>query len=483
MADSLHLGLPYIAAAQAQKHVTHNEALRSLDAIVMLSVLDRDLAAPPGSPAEGARYLVKATGTDAFAGKDGQIAHFRDGAWAFHLPRAGWIAYVADEGMLLVHDGSAWQPLLGAMPELQDVSRLGLGTHADATNPFSAVLNNALFAARTAADGGDGDLRCKLSKESASDTASLLLQDNFSGRAEIGLAGDDDLHLKVSSDGSTWRDGLVIAAATGKVSFPQGALGLREKLTAARTYYVRTDGSDANNGLANNAGGAFLTIQKALDVVFGTLDLGGKNITIQVGAGTYTGGISASSPQTGSGAITILGDAATPSNVFLNVTGTAIAASNYASLSVSGVRMAATQFGITATTFGSVNITGPVEFGACGTAHMRALTGGQISCAGVAYTISGSAPYHVRADGGLGFINLFSSTATLTGSPAFSSGFASADRLSIVSAGSFSSSGSTGSSSKRYSVSLNGVIYTGGGGVNFFPGDTAGTTSTGGQYA
>jgi len=50
-----HLLLPYILAAQAQKHVTHNEALRLLDGLVHLSVLDRDLTAPPGSPADGDR--------------------------------------------------------------------------------------------------------------------------------------------------------------------------------------------------------------------------------------------------------------------------------------------------------------------------------------------------------------------------------------------------------------------------------------------
>ena len=52
-----HLLLPYILAAQAQKHVTHNEALRLLDGLVQLSVLDRDLTAPPGSPADGDRYI------------------------------------------------------------------------------------------------------------------------------------------------------------------------------------------------------------------------------------------------------------------------------------------------------------------------------------------------------------------------------------------------------------------------------------------
>ncbi|NIY96792.1 DUF2793 domain-containing protein, partial [Salipiger sp. HF18] len=53
-----HLLLPYIHAARAQQHVTHNEALRILDGLVQLSVLDRDLTAPPGSPTDGDRYIV-----------------------------------------------------------------------------------------------------------------------------------------------------------------------------------------------------------------------------------------------------------------------------------------------------------------------------------------------------------------------------------------------------------------------------------------
>ena len=53
-----HLLLPYILASQAQKHVTHNEALRLLDAMVQLSVLDRDLTSPPASPADGDRHIV-----------------------------------------------------------------------------------------------------------------------------------------------------------------------------------------------------------------------------------------------------------------------------------------------------------------------------------------------------------------------------------------------------------------------------------------
>lgn len=215
MSETIHLELPYIAASQAQKHVTHNEALRILDALVMLSVKDRDLSAPPGSPADGDRYLVAPAGSGGFAGRDNQIAHFRDGAWTFHMPRSGWLCYVEDEEAPLIFDGSAWVGLLGDHAAFQNVTLLGVGTEADGSNPFAAKLNNALWTARYDAEGGDGSLRYKLNKEDAADTLSLLFQTGWSGRAEIGLTGDDHLHVKVSADGSGWKDAVTIDNTTG----------------------------------------------------------------------------------------------------------------------------------------------------------------------------------------------------------------------------------------------------------------------------
>ena len=103
-----NLQLPYIFAAQAQKHVTHNEAIRSLDAIVQLSVADRDLATPPPAPADGDRYIVGAGATDAWSGQDLNIAAWQDGAWAFYPPKPGWVAWLADDGELVVWDGAGW---------------------------------------------------------------------------------------------------------------------------------------------------------------------------------------------------------------------------------------------------------------------------------------------------------------------------------------------------------------------------------------
>ena len=105
MQQTANLELPYILPSQAQKHVTHNEAIRSLDALVQLAVLDRDLADPPVSPVDGDRYLVAAGATGLWAARDGKIAAWQDGAWAFLTQKAGWLVWVADEERLIGFDG------------------------------------------------------------------------------------------------------------------------------------------------------------------------------------------------------------------------------------------------------------------------------------------------------------------------------------------------------------------------------------------
>jgi hypothetical protein len=113
--ESAKLRIPYIAAAQAQKHVTHNEGMTLLDTLVQLSVLDKDLSTPPGSPVEGDTYIVAAEATGAWIGWDQRIARYIDGTWRSYLPGqgdgAGWLAYVIDESTLYVFTGTAWEAL------------------------------------------------------------------------------------------------------------------------------------------------------------------------------------------------------------------------------------------------------------------------------------------------------------------------------------------------------------------------------------
>ena len=221
MDQSPRLALPYLLPGQAQKHVTHNEALQLLDALVQLTVLDRDLAVPPVSPEEGACWLVGAGASAEWLGHDDEIAAFQDGAWIFIPPDIGWRIYIVDEDVVCVWTGSMWRQI-SMSDVLQNLSRLGIGTQADATNPFAAKLNSALWTARFEAEGGDGHLRYILNKEASAKTLSLLMQTGWSGRAEFGLTGDDDLHVKVSADGTNWTEALVVDHADGRARFPAG---------------------------------------------------------------------------------------------------------------------------------------------------------------------------------------------------------------------------------------------------------------------
>lgn len=484
MTDTANLGLPCIEGSQAQKHVTHNEALRILDALVQLAVLDRDLTAPPGSPVEGQRWIVKAIATGAWAGHNNAIAAWQDGAWQFSVPLAGWVAFVVDEGSLVVWNGSAWGDYFSTV-SIQNMAMLGLGTTADTTNRLSAKLNNTLWTAKTVAEGGDGNLRYKLSKESAAKTLSLLMQDNFSDRAEIGLTGDDDFHFKVSPDGTTWYEGIKIVAATGAVTFPNTTIaGGREALAANRTYYVRTDGSNSNNGLANTSGGAFLTIQKAYDVIASTLDLAGYAVTIQVGDGTYTSGLAISQPWTGGGSVTLSGNNSTPANVVISTTsadavGVTAPLPGTFTFKDCKVQTTTSGNGITHAAPGPFNFQN-IVFGACAGNHIQATSGGAKVTATGNYSVVGGASYHWIAGGVGACIIVSGRTITFTGSISVTMALASTLSSILCDGMTFSGGTITGS---RYLAALNGIVYTGGQPTSYLPGNAAGSTLSGGQYA
>ena len=97
---------------------------------------------------------------------------------------------------------------------------LGINATADATNRLSVGSAASLFS-----HAGTGGHQIKVNKASATDTASFLFQDAFSGRAEIGLTGDDDFHFKVSPNGSTFNEAIIIDRTTGACTFPNTSFG------------------------------------------------------------------------------------------------------------------------------------------------------------------------------------------------------------------------------------------------------------------
>jgi hypothetical protein len=109
MTSTPRLSLPAIEAAQAQKHVTHNEALVLLDALTQLTVESRTLTAPPGSPAEGACYIPATSASGAWSGWDGQIALYSGGGWQRIVPVSGLKAWVKAERATVTYEDGVWR--------------------------------------------------------------------------------------------------------------------------------------------------------------------------------------------------------------------------------------------------------------------------------------------------------------------------------------------------------------------------------------
>lgn len=209
--SSPRLALPLIQPAQAQKHVTHNAALDRLDALVQLTLQAIDAITPPAAPAEGAAWALGAAPTGAWADEAGMIASFRGGGWLFLAPQTGWHAYVTGLADIRVYDGTTWVAIGGSgAPSFQNLPGVGINTASDSTNKLAVAAEATLLN-----NIGAGH-QLKINKAGATDTASLLFQSSFSGRAEMGLAGDDDFAIKVS-DGVTWFTGLTVQGSSGVV--------------------------------------------------------------------------------------------------------------------------------------------------------------------------------------------------------------------------------------------------------------------------
>lgn len=208
------LDLPYIATAQAQKHVTHNEALLALDALVQPTVASVGADSPPESAVDGECHAVGAAPTGAWEGEAHALAQSIDGGWRFHRPRPGWTCRRESDGRAHRFDGDGWvSDTAGAT---DSVERLGVNQPADPNHPLAVTGASARLG------HAGGSHRLYIDKASAGETASVVFQDAGSGRAEIGLIGDDALAIKVSPDGDSWS--LAASFQPGATTLPNGTL-------------------------------------------------------------------------------------------------------------------------------------------------------------------------------------------------------------------------------------------------------------------
>lgn len=303
------------------------------------------------------------------------------------------------------------------------------------------------------------------------------------GKTGSAWAGLTDLHIAAFQDGA-WTEiappaGMrVWVADTGAFEVFDGAawvsLGGRERLAGDRTYYVNgATGSDANDG--HSAATAFATIQKAATVA-SQIDLNAFTVTIEVAAGTYTENITLA-PLVAGKAI-LKGDTVTPSNVEISGgSGNCIKAEGLtAQWKVEGFKLTGTHVGVECS--GGFIELGVMEYATTGVVQVRANFGGTVRMLSN-YTISASAQEHIRGANGAVLIG-FNLTVTLSGTPNFSSAFARVQNAGFLRHSGMTFSGTA--TGKRYQAESQGGISTEGGGANYFPGSSAGSVASGGQY-
>lgn len=203
---TLRNALPLLAANQAQKHVTHNEALLAIDTLLHLSVVSADVNTPLPAPNEGEAVIIGTAPSGGFSGHAGKLAVWRDGAWRIFAPAEGWLAHVAADNRMLLRAGNAWTDL-----SVHSTSHLGINATASPADRLVVRAPNSLFSHEGAGH------QVKVNKAAPADTATLLFQTAWSGRAEMGLAGSDHWQVKVSADGAGWSNAMTVRNSDGAV--------------------------------------------------------------------------------------------------------------------------------------------------------------------------------------------------------------------------------------------------------------------------
>ncbi len=462
--------LPCIEPSQAQKHVTHNEALRQLDVLTQLSVDSRTETAPPATPGIGDRYIVAAPATDAFAGHENDIAVYEETGWRFVTPQEGWTAVDRSLGGLLVFGSGGWVGL--QPPDLNNLAAVGINTTADSAGRLAVAADRSVFTH----DGADHQV--VVNKSSATDTASLLFQNNWIGHAEMGLAGETNFSIKVSADGTNWNTTMVADAATGTVSFPNG--GVRRVMPSDTTWYVDPiAGSDSNDGLSPGTG-AFATIQKAVDTIM-TIDAGGNTATIQLADGNYplSQPVVINQAVLGASAFNITGNIANPDQVTIS-SPEAVFDMKQTAVTVTGVTLSTS--GTNESCFelwdNSFLYFGNLRFGTATRSHVYIINSTAVAIAD--YEIIDGAKRHFQLDH-QGSLRAYGYTVTLTGTPAFPIGFVAASNASSVGISGITFAGAA--TGRRYAIYGVAIVNTGGSGTSYFPGDVNGVTGSNGTYA
>ena len=225
------LGLPYVVAAQAQKHIPINESLARLDGLVQLAVESRSVSSQPEDPENGGLWILPAGATGAVWGAQsaGTLTRFEAGAWEALPPAEGVLAWVKDENQMVAFDGGAWVPLSATFRALtaaqtpglantrleileQEVTLSGASTLTSIAIPSRAIVL-AVSTRTTVAITGAASYNCGVAGEASKFGGSLGVARNSSNIGVIGpTAYYADTPVLLSAVGGNFVAGKVRVA-------------------------------------------------------------------------------------------------------------------------------------------------------------------------------------------------------------------------------------------------------------------------------
>ncbi|MCD4511539.1 phage tail protein [Brucella pseudogrignonensis] len=430
--------------------------IQRLTRLPWLPILSMTVTTPPVTPTVGDMYVVPVGATGAWTGQSGKIAEFTAAGWGIISPPDG-------HGIGLP-DGRVFQRIDGAYTEkLARDSQSGRWSFAVAGGTVNALTATLAPAPNANYEGMVVRLRVGLMTNSGAVTLNV----------GPGALPVQTMYGEPLLPGALPPGGLIEVVCTGTAFVFTGLLNTDSPrpLRADTTLYVRTNGNDANDGSENTAAKAFRTIQAAINYAQRRFVAAGFAVRIKCEAGVYNEAVNVS----GSMLRFILeGVSANPSTCSIS---NGIYVNRGGSLMLDGFQLLAGTSQDCLSASGNANVEFQnIRFGAATRAHIYSANGSQI-WARSDYYIAAAAAVHLYAQ-------TYGVVANNNNNVSINSGLTFTDAFAVANNGAIMSSGCTfaATSGVRYRASGLALINTAGGGANYFPGSSAGTTSSGAIY-